>query len=142
MPRLQDPNPEQDIHIHRIPAHVGVSGNEAADIAAKEATGWRDRGSGPQAPLANNLKLLTSAMRPEIRTKAKEAWDKAWTKEPYGKTTRKLTRKPTKDVLKKVKQMTRSKSTVIVQARTGKIGLRDLPASNRSGTFTQMPLRI
>ena len=40
-------------------------------------------------------------------------------------TCRKLTRKPTTDVLEKFKQMTRPESTVIVQARTGKIGLRD-----------------
>lgn len=64
-------------------------------------------------------------MRSEIRTRAEEVWDEAWTKEPYLKTTGKLTRKPTKDVLKKFKQVTRSESTVIVQARMGEIGLRD-----------------
>ena len=67
----------KNIHIHWIPVHVGVPGNEAADIAAKEATRWREKGRGPQAALANNLKVLTSAMQSEIRTRAKEAWDEA-----------------------------------------------------------------
>lgn len=61
----------------------------------------------PQAPLANNLKVLASAVQSEIRTRVREAWDEAWTKESHGKTTRKLT----KDVLKKFKRMTRPEST-------------------------------
>lgn len=67
------------VQIHWIPAHVGVSENEAADMTAKEATGWKELGRhrqrrGSLAPIPNNLKILTSAMKTEIRTRAKKDW--------------------------------------------------------------------
>ena len=32
-----------EVEIHWIPAHIDISGNEAADVAVKQATGWRQK---------------------------------------------------------------------------------------------------
>lgn len=48
-----------------------------------------------------------------------------WTTGSTGRATYKINKKPHKDVLQKFRKMTRSESSVIIQARTGKIGLRD-----------------
>jgi len=32
-----------EVELHWVPAHIGIDGNESADIAAKQATGWRQK---------------------------------------------------------------------------------------------------
>ena len=115
------------IHIHWIPAHQGVPGNEAADVAAKEATGWSETPrSRPGEPFPREgLHVLTSAVKMDVRFKIQDQWNQTWSVEKHGRVIYKLIKTPTTDVLQKFKSMSKAESSVIVQARTGKIGLRD-----------------
>ena len=113
------------VHIHWIPAHTGVSGNEAADVAAKEATGWRAQGPpGAASPTPPHLHTLISACKTKVRARVDQQWEEQWKAEVRGRVTYKLTKKPTKHVLDKFATMSRPETSVLVQARTGKIGLR------------------
>ena len=67
---------------------------------------------GNRAPMTTGVTLLPQISGTKPRLKNMEKPPKA-------------TKKPTKNLLKKFKQMTRPESTVIVEAKTGKIGLRD-----------------
>ena len=49
------------VRIHWIPAHKGVPGNEVVDMLAKEATGWREKGRGPDPTPAGGPSLLSAA---------------------------------------------------------------------------------
>ena len=85
----------------------------------------KGRNRGPLASVPSNLKILTSAVKNEMRTRATENWAQKWATCTTNRTTHKINKKPSKDVLQKFRQMSRPESSVIIQARTGKIGLRD-----------------
>lgn len=70
---------KKHIHIHWIPSHIGIPANEAADRAAKEATGWRENGI-PSAPLADfqGNPTLIAAATTQVRHKTKKQWVNAW----------------------------------------------------------------
>ena len=114
------------VTVRWIPAHVGIPGNEAADKAAKESTGWRKDGRWRQpanAPL--NLHSLRSTLKRWCKTQAEREWIADWKKETKGRATYRHTPRPTKKVLQLHKGLTKRESALLVQLRTEKIGLND-----------------
>ncbi|KAJ6436234.1 reverse transcriptase [Purpureocillium lavendulum] len=125
---------EQDlpIEIRWIPAHTGVQGNEDADRAAKEATGWRVRGpAGPRAQMPAELYTLRSTLKTWAHREANKTWTTQWAAEKRGRTTFRYTPKPTKRVLRLHDGMNKRQSALLVQMRTEKIGLNDFLFNRR-----------
>ena len=119
----------QEIEIHWIPAHKGVRGNERADRAAKEATGWyvidkKEHDSPRTANRYPDTKPLRTSISMTINTKMKARWEEEWRNERTGRSTHKLTPIPTSKLLNLYKNVPKAVSSVIIQMRTGKIGLR------------------
>ena len=115
----------RQLEIHWIPAHSRFSSNQSANIAAKEATGWRATGP-PSTPLHTppNLPTSTSVYKTAARYRANEQWAENWKTKKHERTTSKLIHEPSASVLHKFNAMSQADSSVILQARTGKIGLR------------------
>lgn len=110
----------------RNPSHEGIEGNEAADIAAKEATGWREgKETGPRADLPTELYTLQATCKMWTRKEADRNWHSSWQQETKGRTTFRHTPAPSKKVLQLHDGLTKRQSAILVQMRTEKIGLRD-----------------
>jgi ribonuclease HI len=122
------------IRFRWIPSHRGIDGNEQADTAAKEATGWRQVSSrrdrkrevmtNDTAPRPAHQRLLKTAMKSLIRETVNAQWEHDWRSSPHGRRVYELTPTPTKKVLRVHQGLHRALSTAIIQLRTGKIGLR------------------
>ncbi len=114
-----------EVKVHWIPAHIGVPGNEMADKAAKQATGWREHPwSSPIPPtMAMPFATLRSSVKMRFRKKMSEEWTTQW----QGGTSEinKLIKTPTKAVLRLHAGLHRALSSALTQLRTRKIGLRD-----------------
>ena len=109
-----------------IPSHEGIEGNEAADIAAKEATGWREGpASGSRADPPPKLYALQATLKMWSRKEADKMWKTSWQQETKGRTTFRHTPAPSKKVLQLHEGLTKRQSAILVQLRTEKIGLRD-----------------
>jgi ribonuclease HI len=122
--KLQDRG--RSVVVRWIPAHVGISGNELADKAAKEATGWREDGrrSMPvDAP--SRLYPTKTTLKRWCKIQAEKAWMDKWRKETKGRATYRHTPVPTKKTLQLHEGLSKRESALLVQLRTEKIGLKD-----------------
>lgn len=117
---------------HWVPAHIGIEGNERADKAAKEATGWRrirDRGrlrevDTDQTAYRPPGYSLVAAMRAVHNSRLISEWKEGWTNEKTGRELHRICPEPTTKVLLLHTSVPRPFSSLIVQLRTAKIGLR------------------
>jgi ribonuclease HI len=119
--------PHCAIHFYWIPSHVGVPGNEAANITAKEATGWHQYGdTGEHAPTLDSLEPIPTQLAVDqwVKAQTKEQWNEDWTTSAYGKG---LCQWLPQLMLKSLDLYTglmHKESTVLIQLRTGKIGFQ------------------
>ncbi|KAF5669922.1 reverse transcriptase [Fusarium denticulatum] len=112
--------------IRWVPAHTGIQGNENADRAAKEATGWRDGDlTGPKAAEPEHLYPLRSAMKTWSHKEAIKSWEASWVSETRGRASFRHTTKPSRKVLGLHDGLTKKRSALLTHLRTEKIGLND-----------------
>ncbi|GFF81637.1 hypothetical protein CNMCM6936_002299 [Aspergillus lentulus] len=117
--------PPENIKIHWIPAHVGVAGNEAADKAVKEAAA---RGGEVELSLAGQpeqpIIRLAAAAKRAVRQRIQQRWKKQWEIEKGAKPTWRLIKAPYKKNLGLYKGLSKPHTSIIIQMRTMRIGLR------------------
>lgn len=103
---------------------MGVHGNELSDIAAKEAaqeSGSTDAGS--ENNCSGGLRLATNARR-AVRDRVRARWASEWSKEKTGKPNQRLTEMPQKKNLKLFDGLSKPYTSILVQMRSMRIGLR------------------
>jgi ribonuclease HI len=122
------------VTIHWIPAHQGIEGNERADRAAKEATGWRlvrnsrgrqipvDRDS--TAPRLVGLQQPLSALKRDLKTLAYNQWEQNWQQTQRGRSLFRIADKPSKKNIELHAKLSRPLSSILTQMRAGNISLR------------------
>ena len=116
-----------------VPAHTGIAGNEKAGKALKESTGWRTQTKRHGRQIEINMDKtayqirvppLKAAIRATHRQQMYECWQTSWTNEVKGKDLGVLVPQPDKKGLMIHTKLKKSQSSLLVQTRTGKIGLR------------------
>lgn len=119
--------------LHWIPAHIGIAGNEWADVEAKKATGWRTktvhgrvlgRDTNETAPLSTIQCRMIATVKTAIRKHAYQQWAKEWARETRGNALRKIQPIPSNKTMRLHARVKRAKTSLITQIRTEKIGLR------------------
>lgn len=120
------------VTIRWIPAHVGVPGNEAADILAKQATGWRDRKSTEPVDTSGIQKMswmpqLLSSCKRLINQNARRLWGRMWSNGETGMQYKKRWQDKDMNLDRHINKLYlnlhKAESSVLIQMRTEKIGL-------------------
>ena len=122
------------IELHWVPAHVGIAGNEKANREAKRATGLRtvrkrnhkvvEANTPYTAQQAYGVKPLQKCITTRLAQLVATKWKENWKTETKGRHLRQLQGVPARNVLKIHKGLKKDLSSLIVQMRMGKIGLR------------------
>jgi hypothetical protein len=123
-----------EVELHWVPAHIGTDGNESADIAAKQATGWRQKknkrgklieyDTKHTAKPAMLARPLRNAQKSTLAKDAHKQWIKHWKEDDKGRGLFALQPTPSIAVLQLLAGLPKDLSSLAVQTRTGKIGLR------------------
>ena len=105
-----------------IPAHQGVPGNEEADKLAKAAA--REGRAAEHRTQPNPQTSLVAALKQAINQTVMDEWKQAWRDSERGRQLFKVAPEPSRKTLALHRGTPRALSSLIVQMRTGKIGLR------------------
>lgn len=116
---------EARVAVYWIPAHQGIPGNELADQAAKEATGWRliqnarrrniQVDTDATAPQLVGLKQPLSTFRGRLKAHTYKKWELSWQRETRGQTLFWTTEKPLKEIIKIHARLARPLSLISTQ---------------------------
>jgi ribonuclease HI len=126
--RSQTPTFDQiPIEIRWIPAHVGVPGNETADVEAKLAATGGGVENGAEQPhpegSASGRVLLAATAKRRVRRRIKERWAQEWAKERTGKPNQRLVKVPDKKVLRLFDSLSKPYTSILIQMRSMRIAL-------------------
>jgi hypothetical protein len=133
---------DRKIHIHWIFAHVEVSNNETINTVVKEITEWRQSNRESLIFVIVNSKIFISAIKSEIRIRAKIKWIEIWRIIFIERIIHRIIKKLIKNVFKKFKKMTRLENAIIVQTWTNKIELRDYLHKIKTIEFSRCSCKI
>lgn len=129
-----------EVELHWIPAHRGIPGNDLVDIAAKQATGWRQKkrrgklieyDTNKPSTKAPIIKTLRNALKTVITKDTHKHWIESWDTAEHGRELYSIEPKPRKAILKLHEGLDKELSAILVQMRTGKIGLRNFLTNRR-----------
>ena len=106
-----------------MPAHIGIADNEKAACPEKQAVELA--GNGLKSSLAALSQATTLACKRIINSEIKERWEHKWLHEAHGRIYRKWHGlEISQQALLMYEDLQKAINTVMIQLRTGKIGLK------------------